>query len=113
LPLTADQYLMWAWYLAPCLIGVLLRDRAKPLSVVGAGLSTGVGFYLASNFAVWAFGNIGYAHNLSGLIECYTKALPFARNGIISDVLFAGVFFGIGALVAQTQNAVEGKGAEA
>jgi hypothetical protein len=113
LPLTADQYLMWAWYLAPCLIGVLLRDRAKPLSVVGAGLGTGVGFYLASNFAVWAFGNIGYAHNLSGLIECYTKALPFARNGIISDVLFAGVFFGIGALVAQTQNAVEGKGAEA
>jgi hypothetical protein len=113
LPLTADQYLMWAWYLVPCLIGVLLRDRAKPLGVLGAGLGTGVGFYLASNFAVWAFGNIGYAHNLSGLIESYAKAIPFFKNGIISDVLFAGVFFAIGALVAQTQSAVEGKKAEA
>ena len=107
LPFSLDQYVMWAWYLVPCLLGVLLRDRVKPLNVLGAGLGTGVGFYLASNFAVWAFGNIGYAHNFSGLIECYTKALPFAKNGIISDVLFAAVFFGIGALAAQTANATD------
>jgi hypothetical protein len=43
------------------------------------------------------------------LIECYTAALPFARNGIISDVLFAAVFFGIGALLAQTESTAEGK----
>jgi uncharacterized protein DUF6580 len=109
LPLTLDQYVMFAWYLAPCLIGVLLRDREKPLNVLGAGLGTGVGFYLASNFAVWAFGIIAYPHTLAGLIDCYTKALPFAKNGIISDVLFAGVFFGIGALVAQMQTAAQGR----
>ena len=113
LPLTTDQYVMWAWYLVPCLLGLLLRDHVKPFTVLGAGLGTGIGFFLASNFAVWAFGNIGYAHNLAGLIECYTKALPFFRNGIISDVLFAAVFFGIGALVAQTQQAIEGKSAAA
>src|SRR5579859_708438 len=109
LPLSRDQYVMWAWYLVPCLLGVLLRDRVKPLSVLGAGLGTGLGFYLASNFAVWAFGNIGYPHNFAGLMDCYTRALPFARNGIISDVLFAAVFFAIGALVAQTETAAEGK----
>jgi hypothetical protein len=113
LPFTLDQYVMWAWYLVPCFIGVLLRNRIKPLSVLGAGLGTGIGFYLTSNFAVWAFGNIGYAHNWAGLIDCYTKAIPFFRNGIISDVLFAGVFFGIGALVAQTQAAIESKSAAA
>jgi hypothetical protein len=113
LPFSLDQYVMLAWYLVPCFLGVLLRDRVKPLGVLGAGLGTGVGFYLASNFAVWAFGNIGYAHNFSGLMECYTKALPFARNGIISDVLFAAVFFSIGALVAQTQSVAEGKSARA
>src|ERR1700756_2223184 len=91
---------MSAWYLVPCVIGVLLRNRVKPMNVLGAGL----GFYLASNFAVWAFGNIAYAKSLSGLIECYAKAIPFFRNGIISDVLFSLVFFGIGALVAQTQH---------
>jgi hypothetical protein len=35
---------------------------------------------------------------------CYTKAIPFFRNGMISDVLFSLVFFGIGALVAQAQH---------
>jgi hypothetical protein len=83
---------------------LLLRDRVKPLNVFGAGLGTGVGFFLTSNLAVWAFGNIAYAKNLSGLILCYTKAIPFFRNGIISDVVFSLVFFGIGALVTQTQH---------
>ncbi|MCU1254146.1 MAG: hypothetical protein JWM83_445 [Candidatus Angelobacter sp.] len=103
IPFALDQIVMWSWYLVPCFIGLLLRKRIKPLNVFGAGLGTGIGFFLTSNFAVWAFGNIAYAKNLSGLIECYTKALPFFRNGMISDVLFSLVFFGIGALVAQTQ----------
>lgn len=110
---TRDQYVMWAWYLVPCFIGFFLRDRIKPLTVLGGGLATGVGFFLTSNFAVWAFGNIAYAKNLSGLLLCYTKAIPFFRNGIISDVVFSLVFFGIGALVAQTQHAIEGKSAAA
>ena len=104
IPLTLDQILMWSWYLVPCFIGFFLRDRIKPLTVLAGGLGTGIGFFLTSNFAVWAFGNIAYAKNLSGLIECYTKAIPFFRNGMISDVLFSLVFFGIGALVAQSQN---------
>jgi hypothetical protein len=104
IPFTLDQLVMLSWYLVPCFIGFFIRDRIKPLNVFGAGLGTGVGFFLTSNFAVWAFGNIAYAKNLSGLILCYTKAIPFARNGIISDVLFSLVFFGIGALVAQGQN---------
>ena len=104
MPLPLDQIVMWSWYLVPCFIGFFLRDRVKPLNVFGAGLGTGVGFFLVSNFAVWAVGNIAYARNLSGLIECYTKALPFFRNGIISDVVFSLVFFGIGALVAQAQH---------
>ena len=109
LPFTLDQYIMWAWYLVPCFFGFFLRDKIKPLTVLGAGLGTGIGFFLASNFAVWAFGNIAYAKNLSGLILCYAKAIPFFRNGIISDVLFSLVFFGIGALVAQTQRAYRGQ----
>ena len=92
---------------------MLSSARGARPGVFGAGLGTGVGFFLTSNFAVWAFGNIAYAKNLSGLIECYTKAIPFFRNGIISDVVFSLVFFGIGALVAQGHAVVEGKSAAA
>jgi hypothetical protein len=113
LPFSLDQIVMWSWYLVPCFLGLLLRNRIKPLTVLAGGLGTGIGFFLTSNFAVWAFGNIAYAKNLSGLIECYTKAIPFFRNGIISDVLFSLVFFGIGALVSQTHEVVEGKSAAA
>jgi Family of unknown function (DUF6580) len=113
LPITLDQYVMWAWYLVPCFLGVWLSGRIKPLNVLGAGVGTGIGFYLASNFAVWAFGNIAYAHNLAGLIECYAKAIPFFRNGLISDVLFSCVFFSIPALIGYTERAMEGKSAEA
>jgi hypothetical protein len=104
IPFALDQIVMWSWYLVPCFIGFFLRDRIKPLTVLAGGLGTGIGFFLTSNFAVWAFGNIAYAKNLSGLMLCYTKAIPFFRNGMISDVLFSLVFFGIGALVAQTQH---------
>ncbi|HEU4417123.1 MAG TPA: DUF6580 family putative transport protein [Candidatus Angelobacter sp.] len=113
LPLTLDQYVMFAWYAAPCFIGVLLRDRVKPLNVLGAGLGTGIGFFLASNFCVWAFGNIAYAKNLSGLLDCYTKALPFFRNGIISDVVLSAVLFSIPALIAYTERAIESRSAAA
>jgi hypothetical protein len=113
LPFSLDQIVMWSWYLVPCFLGLLLRNHIKPLTVLAGGLGTGIGFFLTSNFAVWAFGNIAYAKNLSGLIECYTKAIPFFRNGIISDVLFSLVFFGIGALVSQTHEVVESKSAAA
>jgi hypothetical protein len=102
---------MWAWYLVPCFFGFFLRDKIKPLTVLGAGLGTGIGFYLTSNFAVWAFNTVAYPKTLSGLILCYTKAIPFFQNGIISDVLFSLVLFGIGALAAQTVEAFEGKSA--
>jgi hypothetical protein len=113
MPFTLDQYVMWAWYLVPCFFGYFLRDKIKPLTVLGAGLGTGIGFYLTSNFAVWAFNTVAYPKTLSGLILCYTKAIPFFRNGIISDVLFSLVLFGIGALAAQTLEAFEGKNAAA
>ncbi|HWS18748.1 MAG TPA: DUF6580 family putative transport protein [Candidatus Elarobacter sp.] len=104
IPFALDQIVMWSWYLVPCFLGFFLRDRIKPLTVLAGGLGTGIGFFLTSNFAVWAFGNIAYAKNLSGLMLCYTKAIPFFRNGMISDVLFSLVFFGIGALVTQAQH---------
>jgi hypothetical protein len=45
-------------------------------------------FFIITNFGVWL---LSYPLNLSGLIECYTLAIPFFRNSILGDLFFAGV----------------------
>ena len=98
--LTWDQWLIWAWYIGACFIGVLLQNRIKPVNVLGAGVGSAVSFFLVSNFAVWAAGYVGYPMTWAGLIESYVKAIPFFRNGLAGDLFYATVFFSIPALVS-------------
>jgi hypothetical protein len=44
-------------------------------------------FYLITNFGVWSLGSYGY--NLEGFIACYTLALPFFGNTLVSTLLFS------------------------
>jgi len=45
-------------------------------------------FFLISNLGVWWF---WYARTFSGLITCYTLALPFYRNTLLGDLFFGGM----------------------
>jgi len=47
-------------------------------------------FYITTNFAVWLMWDY-YPKNLAGLINCYTLALPFFKNTLISTLLFSGI----------------------
>lgn len=96
-PLRPDQLIIWAWYAAMVLLGGMLRQNAGPARVVGAALAASVSFFLASNFAVW-LGWTMYPMTLGGLADCYLAAIPFFRNELVSDVLFAAVMFSIPAL---------------
>lgn len=44
-------------------------------------------FYIITNFGVWSSGVYGY--NFEGLISCYTLALPFFGNTLVSTLLFS------------------------
>ena len=46
-------------------------------------------FYIVTNFGVWSLGLYGYTFN--GLISCYTLALPFLGNNLISTIIFASI----------------------
>ena len=46
-------------------------------------------FYLITNFGVWTLGTYGYS--LEGLIACYTLALPFFGNTIVSTLIFSSL----------------------
>ena len=51
-------------------------------------------FFFLSNLGVYSLG--GYGYTLKGLILCYTMALPFFINTIISDLFYTKVIEGIG-----------------
>jgi len=95
---TPDHLITIVWYAVVLGIGLLLRGNLRPLRVAGAAVGASIGFFLVSNFAVWAVWPT-YPHTIGGLYLCYVAALPFFRNQFISDMLFTAVMFGAPALV--------------
>jgi len=53
-------------------------------------LLSSISFFVITNFGTWL---IGYPKTLNGLMECYTLAIPFFRNSLIGDFLFAGLMY--------------------
>jgi hypothetical protein len=101
---TWDQGFTWAWYVGAFFLGSLLKNRVKPLYVLGAGAASALSFFAVSNFGVWIAG-ILYPRTWEGLVACYTAALPFLRRGLESDVLFSIVLFSVPVLISQMSNA--------
>jgi hypothetical protein len=84
---------IYAAFLAPVAIGVLLRRRPALHTTLVAALASGFAFFAISNLAVFA-GSL-YPHSWAGLAECFTAALPFYRNQIAGDLLFTAALFGL------------------
>jgi hypothetical protein len=88
-----------AWLAMGCLaltvtLGFYLRNNRSIWAVGGTGLLGAVMFFLITNFGVWALGGgVRYPMTFAGLIECYTMALPFFRNSLISMTVFLPVLF--------------------
>ncbi len=71
---------------------------------IGGNVATVIGFFILSNFAVWAGDAIGYgftagnavvySKDFSGLVACYVNALPFLKNAILSQFVFSAILFG-------------------
>jgi len=104
-PFAVHDYLVtWAWYAAVIILGgLLLRSKTSIARVASGALLASTSFFVASNYAVWA-GQVGmYPHTLSGLMACYTAALPFYRNDLVSTAIVAGLAFGVPELLRQHQ----------
>jgi hypothetical protein len=75
------------------LIGLAIRRRKNPATVLGGSLAASTLFFLITNFAVWQF-SFWYEKSLSGLFQCYALALPFFRSALLGDLFYTGVLFG-------------------
>jgi hypothetical protein len=100
----AGSYLVtWLWYAAVCLIGMGLLEKPSVLRVGAGALASSTSFFLLSNLMVWIGGTPAsmYPHTLAGLAACYTAAIPFYRNDLVSTAITAGALFGLPVLAAK------------
>ncbi len=100
-PFHLSGYLVtWMWYGAVCLLASSFLRHISPLRVASAVFCSATSFFALSNFIVWCDSRL-YAHTLAGLVSCYTLALPFYANDLVSTGLTATGLFGLPVVAAQ------------
>jgi hypothetical protein len=110
---------MFATYAAmtvPVWLGRMIRSARGTASTAWrlavCGFVPAVVFWVASNFAVWAFQS-DYAKTLAGLGECYWAAVPFFRWMLAGDLFYISTLLGCLAIAnfgaKEAQPALEGE----
>ena len=77
----------------PAALGIVVRRWRGPVPTIAAMLASSLVFFVATNFAVWAFEGL-YPATLQGLAECYIAALPFLDRTLLGDLLWCAALFG-------------------
>ena len=77
---------------------LVFLNKISSGKVVLASLSGSTIFYLISNFGVWAFSPM-YAKTFTGLVQCYSLALPFYGTSLMGDLVYSAILFGAYQLV--------------
>lgn len=94
---------MWAVYLSFALIvglGIIMLKEKKIGSIFFASVISSVSFFIITNFGIWL--STGYYEKTgAGLAACYTAAIPFFHQTLLSDLFFVGILFGAYHLVKQ------------
>jgi hypothetical protein len=74
-------------------LGATLSKKINLPRTVTFTLGSSVFFFVTTNFAVWLTSGL-YSLNVSGLIQCFTMAIPFFQNSLLGDFVFVGILFG-------------------
>ena len=81
------QFVIYSSIFAIALVSPMRKNYTK-LGIMTVGAS--VWFFLTTNFAEWIIWDY-YPKTFEGLITCYTLAIPFFKNTLISTCLFTGL----------------------
>jgi hypothetical protein len=91
--------MIYACFMINVWIGRRLLRGVTPLRVGAAAFLCSAQFFVLTNLAVWLTSVVRhdpiYAANLSGLLLCYTGALPFWGRTLAGDLLYSGALFGL------------------
>ena len=74
--------------------GFWLKNHLTVTNTVITAVGGSVLFFIVSNLGVWLTSGGFYPMNATGLLECYTAALPFFQNTLLGDLVYTGAIFG-------------------
>ncbi len=85
----------------PALAGPWLKSQLQTsgnvvksgLTIGASGLLCSLAFFVVTNFTVWWCGSM-YPNSMSGLMLCYSQAMPFFRHTLMGDLVFTFAFLG-------------------
>ena len=77
------------------LLGRFLPPQKGLIPALSGGLVASLLFFVVTNLTVWLSGDL-YPPTAAGLLACYVAALPFFHHTLLSTLLCAAIFFGIG-----------------
>jgi hypothetical protein len=80
---------------------LFLRRTESPWRIAGVAVLSSLPFFLVTNFAAWYAKALPYPDTLDGLLLSYQMGLPFYRGTLASDLVFAGVLFGLHAALSR------------
>ena len=95
------MFVVWASYLLIAFASSHWLRQFKLKNGILLTVSGSIFFFLATNFAVWLWGGM-YARTWTGIAQCYTAALPFFRNTLLSDLFYTVMLFSVYALATRT-----------
>jgi hypothetical protein len=92
--------LVWLLYALMALASSVWLRKNSFARTAGLTLGSSVAFFVVTNFAVWVQSGM-YEHTWAGLAQCFTLAIPFFRNSLVSDLFYVGLLFGAYALATR------------
>jgi hypothetical protein len=92
--------IVYGSFILPALLG---RFAKTSFHAVGLSSLSAVFFFVVSNFVVWINSGM-YERSLQGLITCYTLAIPFFQNSLVSAVFSSSVIFGLAFIFSMEHN---------
>ena len=74
-------------------LGIGLSKSKIVSKIISGSLFSSLAFFLITNLGVWLTSAM-YPKSLAGLGACFTAAVPFFQNSLVSNVLFVTLFIG-------------------
>ena len=87
----AFQYI--PFLLIPLFSIFVFKNGISLKNTIFSSFSSTLIFFFLSNFGVWISGTM-YSKTISGLISCYSAAIPFLQNSIAGNVFYTSILFG-------------------